>query len=97
MLPRAEGAAVVSREEMSEMIFRAMRDTWKHQDEVGSVQGAAHLDSILRGGCREFLAGRFDPARDGVSLGLAFLSLAREALLAGEFVAIISDAGRGEA
>jgi hypothetical protein len=87
----------MTREEMTESIFGALRDTWKYQDETGSVRDLAHLGGILRGGCSAFLAGEFDPARDGVSLGLAFLSLAREALLAGQYAAIINDAAQGEA
>ncbi len=87
----------MTRAQQTEMILRALESTWKQQDETGVVRDAEHLQGILRGGCRQFLSGRFDPARDGVSLGLAFLSLAREALLDGGIADLISGEAVGQA
>jgi hypothetical protein len=87
----------LDRAAVSEMIFNALRATWQAQDDHGCVRDAAHLQGILRGGCAAFLTGDFDASTDGVSLGLAFLSLARDALLGGDFAAIINGTAQGEA
>lgn len=88
----------LDRAQKTAMILGALRKTWQQQEESSLVRNPEHLAGILRGGCEAYLAGDFDPAGDGLSLGLAFLTLARDAMLdGGEFEAIIARGAQGEA
>lgn len=69
------------RAELSKVLLLALEATWKATDESGQILDPAMRLGVLRGGCRAFLDGEFDALGDAISLGLAFLTLARESLI----------------
>lgn len=83
----------MTRVEVTEMLLVALRQTWQMQDDARLISDEAHLRDVLRGGCQAFLSGQFDDATDAISLGLAFLSLARHALLEGGRLEAIVERG----
>jgi hypothetical protein len=69
------------RAELTEALLRVLGKTWRANDQKGELDDPFHRIAVLRGGCESFLAGDFDAVMDAVSLGLAFLTLAREACI----------------
>lgn len=91
-------AIELSRAEKTRMIWEALRKTWQAQDDSALVRDPAQLEDILRGGCEAFLAGDFDRYGDALSLGIAFLTLARDAMLdGGGFEDIFARGAEGQA
>lgn len=78
------------RARLTEAMLSALAGTWRHQDELGLIEDPVHRINVLRGGCESFLAGDFDAMGDGLSLGLAFLSLAREAFILNGYDVVVA-------
>lgn len=62
---------------LTEAILEAVGKTWRSQEGRGELSDPDHRLGVLRGGCEHFLAHGFDGG-GALSLGLAFLTLARE-------------------
>lgn len=69
------------REQLTRVMLEALEATWRANDENGLLDDPTERIGIICGGCEQFLSGQFDAMGDGVSLGLARLTLAREALI----------------
>lgn len=69
------------RAHLTRVMLEALEATWRANDENGLLDDPTVRIGIIRGGCEALLSGQFDAMSDGVSLGLALLTLAREALI----------------
>lgn len=69
------------RAELTRAMLKALELTWKVSDAKGDILDPTQRLDVLGGGCNAFLSGEFDPMGDGISLALAFLTHAREALI----------------
>lgn len=77
------------RASITRTMLDALDKTWKASDDKGDILDPETRLGILRGGCNAFLSGDFDPMGDGVSLGLAFLTWAREVMILSGYELII--------
>lgn len=83
------------RAELTEKLLVVLGKTWRANDAAGQLSDPGLRMSILRGGCEQFLEGNFDIAMDSVSLGLAFLTLAREALILHGLDVLVKEEAQG--
>jgi hypothetical protein len=68
------------RAKIGQRMLRAIELTWEHVEAV-EPYNAPFYDRVIREGCESYLAGTFCLRHDCVSLAIALLTVARQAVL----------------